>query len=62
MGKSKISPTLRARIYARDGHACLRCKRGEPEVRLEIDHIVPRSRGGHNKEGTSKLCVKPVTS
>lgn len=48
MGHCKISSVKRRRIYDRDGNRCRRCGRGEPEVRLEIDHILPRSKGGTN--------------
>lgn len=29
-------------------HKCAHCKRAEPEVKLERDHIIPLSRGGSN--------------
>jgi 5-methylcytosine-specific restriction endonuclease McrA len=50
-----LRPEKRQRIYARDGHRCLWCKRhaAEPGVKLTIDHYQPRSMGGDN--ATSNL-------
>lgn len=38
------------RILARDGHRCLYCGRSSRETVLEVDHIVPRSKGGSNAD------------
>ena len=35
----------RARVYARDGQACVHCGRDSD---LTLDHIVPRAAGGTN--------------
>ena len=44
----------RRRVFKRDGNRCVKC--GSTE-RLEIDHIVPRSRGGGNEESNLQtLC------
>jgi 5-methylcytosine-specific restriction endonuclease McrA len=43
--------SLRFRILQRDGFRCRLCglaRDDSPDVRLEVDHIVPRSRGGSN--------------
>lgn len=37
-----ITPSARARILDRYQHACVNCGRRAPEVRLELDHIIPR--------------------
>src|SRR5688500_14944989 len=37
---------LRYRILMRDGFTCQYCGRRAPDVVLEVDHLVPRSRGG----------------
>lgn len=52
-GKKKrrqpIRKAKRQRIYERDGYRCVRC--GLTEVSyLSIDHIVPVSQGGTNKD------------
>lgn len=39
---------LRFRILARDDFTCQYCGRAAPQVKLEVDHIIPRSRGGAN--------------
>jgi 5-methylcytosine-specific restriction endonuclease McrA len=39
------------------GRRCLCCGRGEPEVKLTPDHVIPVSRGGHNGIGNiQSLC------
>jgi hypothetical protein len=50
-----IDPVLRARVYARDGYACLHCGRTE---NLSLDHIHPFSKGGQDTyENLQTLCV-----
>lgn len=41
-----IPLSLRFDILARDGHRCRYCGKQAPETELEVDHIVPRSKGG----------------
>lgn len=43
---SPLSRKLRFEILRRDGHRCRYCGATKDEVRLEVDHIHPRSRGG----------------
>jgi 5-methylcytosine-specific restriction endonuclease McrA len=42
-GGGQVSPSMRAQILERDGHACLECSDTEC---LEIDHIIPLNKGG----------------
>lgn len=50
------SPEVRSRIFARDGHHCLRC--GSPEE-LTVDHIKPVVKGGGDEdENLQTLCRK----
>ncbi len=36
----------RLNIYARDGNTCQYCGRTLPRAELNLDHVIPRSRGG----------------
>jgi len=38
----------RRNIFERDGYTCQYCARRLPTPKLTLDHIVPRSRGGHS--------------
>lgn len=44
-----ITPAQRARVLERDGFRCRRCGSGADAV-LHIDHIVPKSRGGSERD------------
>lgn len=47
--RAKLTPELRQQILARDYHTCCNCglnTQDEPNLLLEVDHIVPISRGG----------------
>lgn len=46
---------VRAEIFSRDGHACIYCGSRE---RLELDHVVPRSRGGSNAHANLATCCR----
>lgn len=41
-----LSKRTRFEIFKRDGFACHYCGRTPPQVKLEVDHIVPKSAGG----------------
>lgn len=45
-----IGKTLRFKIFKRDMFACQYCGQTPPSVVLEVDHIVPVSKGGDNNE------------
>jgi len=48
-GKRKaVSKGLRFEIFKRDGFTCQYCGERPPDVVLEIDHIMPVSKGGDN--------------
>jgi len=40
----------RRRIFERDGYRCFYCGRVLPDKQLHLDHKVPRSKGGSNKD------------
>ena len=44
--RSKMTNAMRVDVLRRDGHRCKFCGAGPPAVTLEVDHIVPVSRGG----------------
>ena len=56
-GRVKPSPTLRAKVFERDGFRCRRCAHGPPDVRIVVDHILPVAEGGKtNLENLQTLC------
>ena len=49
--RSKVTPSLRYKIMQRDGFRCCLCGRSAAGgVELEVDHIIPVSRGGNSDE------------
>jgi 5-methylcytosine-specific restriction endonuclease McrA len=46
----------RRNIYARDRNRCQYCGRRYPTTELSLDHIVPRSRGGHSDWSNIVCC------
>lgn len=48
-GFRNITPKVRFRVLTRDHFTCQYCGRSAPDVRLEIDHVEPVSRGGRNR-------------
>lgn len=56
---SAVSGDLRYRVLAASDRRCALCGATEKERPLDIDHIVPRSRGGTNEEANLQvLCSK----
>jgi len=45
-----VSKPLRYQVLRRENYACRYCGRGAPEVRLEIDAVVPEALGGSHKD------------
>jgi hypothetical protein len=41
-----VRPKDRFEVFKRDGFTCMYCGRKVPDVVLEVDHIVPRAKGG----------------
>jgi len=54
--RSSISPSLRYKILKRDRNTCQFCGARAPEAELEVDHIIPVSKGGTDNE--SNLITK----
>ena len=57
-----MTPQLREEIKKRDNYMCCNCGNGteiEPNLLLEIDHIIPISKGGKTKvNNLQTLCWK----
>lgn len=47
--RKAISLRIRFKIFERDRHTCQYCGAQAPDVRLEVDHIIPVARGGDNE-------------
>ena len=57
--RGKVSNKMRFSIYERDGYRCRRCGVSERYETLEIDHIIPISKGGKSTyENLQTLCRK----
>lgn len=58
--RALMTSALRTKILQRDGYICKKCGasiRNEPNLLLEVDHIVPISRGGLTTESNLQtLC------
>lgn len=50
MAKRSSSKRLRFEIFKRDNFTCQYCGRTPPAIILEVDHIVPVSKGGGNEQ------------
>lgn len=48
MGRVEIRKSVRMSVLDRDGYTCQYCGRKAPDVALEIDHVIPVSKGGTN--------------
>jgi 5-methylcytosine-specific restriction endonuclease McrA len=49
----------RHNIYARDDNTCQYCKRQLPRTELNLDHVVPRARGGRTTWENVVCCCVP---
>lgn len=55
--KNKSSKSMRFKVLKRDSYCCQLCGRKSPEVVLEVDHKIARSKGGPNTmENLWTLC------
>ena len=48
MSRKPLSKTIRFEVFKRDKFTCQYCGRSAPDVKLEVDHIKPYSKGGTN--------------
>jgi 5-methylcytosine-specific restriction endonuclease McrA len=60
--RETVPPKLRMQVLKRDHYTCVKCgagRRTDRNVRLEVDHIVPASRGGQTVlENLQTLCFR----
>ena len=52
--RSSLPPALRYKILKRDRFTCQSCGARAPEVELEVDHVIPVSKGGTDEEKNLK--------
>ena len=57
--KKKISNSKRKRVFENDKYRCKKCK---THKNLSIDHIIPESKGGSNKDENLQTLCKPCNS
>jgi len=57
--REPILDALRARVYERDGHACVRCGATDD---LTLDHIYPWSKGGPDTYENLRVLCRPCNS
>lgn len=46
-----VSKRLRYEVLRRDNHACRYCGAAAPDVKLNVDHVIPQSLGGSDAPG-----------
>ncbi len=63
-GMNWIRQEKRLAIYLRDGMACAYCgaRAEQPGVSLSLDHLLPHSQGGSNKESNLVTCCSKCNS
>lgn len=54
VSRSAISPKLRFEVLRRDKFVCQYCGACGPDVELEVDHVIPVSRGGTDEMSNLK--------
>src|SRR6202008_3603115 len=52
MANRRVPDSMRAAVLVRDGGRCRKCRRS---INLEIDHIVPISKGGRTEESNLQI-------
>ncbi|MEO1672395.1 MAG: HNH endonuclease [Cyanobacteria bacterium J06631_2] len=53
-----ISKSVRVSVLHRDKYKCVFCGRDSQQIELQIDHIIPFSKGGSNeRDNLQTLCI-----
>ncbi len=55
--KNKV-PYSKRNIFVRDGHQCMYCGT-KKKIKLTIDHVIPRARGGKSSFDNCVACCRP---
>jgi 5-methylcytosine-specific restriction endonuclease McrA len=57
--KSRYIPaSVRVTVLHRDSYKCIFCGRSSKQIQLEVDHIIPFSKGGNNDiSNLQTLCI-----
>jgi hypothetical protein len=55
LANRRVPDTMRAAVLVRDGGRCRRCRRS---INLEMDHIVPVSKGGKTEESNLQVLCR----
>ncbi len=55
LANRRVPDSLRAAVLVRDGGRCRRCR---PAINLEMDHIVPVSKGGKTEESNLQVLCR----
>ncbi|KKN44964.1 hypothetical protein LCGC14_0687850 [marine sediment metagenome] len=56
--RDTIPPAIRFKVLKRDRHTCTGCGARAPDVELEVDHIVPVSKGGTDELSNLRTLCK----
>jgi len=57
--RTSLNPKKRILVLERDNYTCQKCGRQASEARLEVDHIIPVSKGGTDEDSNLQtLCFE----
>lgn len=57
-----VSKRLRYEVLRRDNHTCRYCGSAAPDVKLQVDHVVPKSLGGSDEPANLATACEPCNS
>lgn len=56
--RKRLSNSLRFRVFTRDGFRCMYCGASPPDTVLEVDHVLPVTKGGDNELSNLKTACR----